>query len=270
MPLVKLLGEKLLAAGGRSVPTREAFAGASAVGLYFSASWCPPCRGFTPQLIKSHDEVLHQKGFRCVLISRDRDLESFQQYFSDMPWLALPYDEQERNASLGEKFGVKTIPSLALVDLQGKTITADGRDSVMRDPEGAEYPWHPPLVRDLGQGNPGRLNELPSLVLLCEAATSEQQQEALKEMTNLATAWSQESEKEFGFFIASSGPMAARVRELCQLPSDGAPQLLLVDIPDNGGFYLGPALHQALEEQGMRSTLKDYSAKTLDRKQLKS
>lgn len=34
-------------------------------------------------------------------------------------------EEQELNAALGSRFGVKTIPSLALVDAQGKTIASE-------------------------------------------------------------------------------------------------------------------------------------------------
>jgi nucleoredoxin len=27
------------------------------VGLYFSAHWCPPCRGFTPNLVAKYNEL---------------------------------------------------------------------------------------------------------------------------------------------------------------------------------------------------------------------
>merc|ERR1712194_861036 len=150
--------------------------------------WCPPCRQFTPQLVESYDKVLFGKGFRCIMIPRDRDVPSFEDYFSKMPWLSLPFEDQTRNQQLGERFGVQSIPSLALVDGEGKTITTEARDEVVRDPEGLEYPWHPPLVRDLAPGNPGRLNEVPSLVLLCEAATGSQQQQAFEEMKDVAAS----------------------------------------------------------------------------------
>ena len=68
------------------------------LGLYFSAHWCPPCRGFTPQLAKWYTELksgaLADK-FDIVFISSDRDEDSFDEYFDSMPWLALPYQERD-------------------------------------------------------------------------------------------------------------------------------------------------------------------------------
>jgi len=271
MPLVKLLGERLIAAGGKAVTTREALGGASAVGLYFSASWCPPCRGFTPQLVESFTGSLQKKGLKCVLVSRDRDAESFSAYFSKMPWYALPYEDQTRNNDLGVRFGVQTIPNFTLVDPSGKTITTDARDEVVRDPQGENFPWRPPSVRDLAAGNPGRLNELPSIVCLCEAATSSQQGEIAAVMMNVASSFVPShggAGVEYGFFTASGGPLAARIRELCGLPVGGPPQLILMDIPDQGGFYLGPEGVDALEEEAVRKTLNDFEASRLSRHQL--
>ncbi|CAJ1428522.1 unnamed protein product [Effrenium voratum] len=43
------LGTQLVTKSGLQ-STATALAGAKVVALYFSAHWCPPCRGFTPQL----------------------------------------------------------------------------------------------------------------------------------------------------------------------------------------------------------------------------
>ena len=61
---VVLLPEKLLDAQGREV-SRTILAG-KFVGVYVSASWCGPCRSFTPKLIKFRNA--NGKDFEVVLV----------------------------------------------------------------------------------------------------------------------------------------------------------------------------------------------------------
>lgn len=67
-----------------------------------------------------------------------------------MSFLALPYAERERKASLSEQYDVSGIPTLVLLDgATGEIITKEGREAVSTDPEG--YPWRPkPLSALLG------------------------------------------------------------------------------------------------------------------------
>ena len=55
-PFVALFGEKLTSQSGE-VDTATALAGKTAVGIYFSAHWCPPCRGFTPKLAETYKKM---------------------------------------------------------------------------------------------------------------------------------------------------------------------------------------------------------------------
>ncbi len=51
-----LLGDAdLLRFDDSKVKAREALAGKKIVAFYFSAHWCPPCRGFTPVLKKFYE-----------------------------------------------------------------------------------------------------------------------------------------------------------------------------------------------------------------------
>eukprot|EP00421_Protoceratium_reticulatum_P073814 CAMPEP_0168429632 /NCGR_PEP_ID=MMETSP0228-20121227/37470_1 /TAXON_ID=133427 /ORGANISM="Protoceratium reticulatum, Strain CCCM 535 (=CCMP 1889)" /LENGTH=262 /DNA_ID=CAMNT_0008443723 /DNA_START=49 /DNA_END=834 /DNA_ORIENTATION=+ len=262
MPLVKLLGERLVSAGGKVIPTREALEGASAIGLYFSASWCPPCRAFTPVLVDSYKTALEKKGLRCVLVSWDKDEASFNGYFSQMPWLALPYSDREGMDWLGNRYSVQSIPTLALVDPDGRTITTDARNAVVRDGKGHNFPWRPPLVRDLAHGDPGRVNELPSVLCLCEAADPASRARVHEDLEAVAKAWRPARGEEYGYLLGSGGVLTERVRALCGLAGEG-PRLVLLDIPDRGGFYLGPEGEAALEEGAARKLLADFEAGAL-------
>jgi len=113
------------------------------VGLYFSAHWCPPCRGFTPVLSKAFTDISGAgKSFQIVFLSSDRDEGSFNDYHKEMSFLALPFAESDIKEALSTKYSISGIPTLILVDGKtGEMITADGRGKISGDPKGENFPW---------------------------------------------------------------------------------------------------------------------------------
>ena len=112
---------------------------------------CGPCRQFTPELVAFYDKMNARRGkqdtFEIVWISRCRTVDAFGQYFTQMNWLALPPDEAAgpRGQRLGEKYGVKGIPALVLLDEVGDVITTEGRNKIPADRAGIGFPWRSPL-----------------------------------------------------------------------------------------------------------------------------
>jgi len=150
MEVKSLLGEKLQTGNGsKSVSDLKN----RVVALYFSASWCPPCHAFTPQLVKFYEKMKEQeKDFEVVFVSSDHDAKSMGAYFEKMPWLAVPFDEREVKAKLSTKLKVRGIPTLVFLDgPTGQVYNMNGREVVMTDPDGENYPWIPPsLAQCLG------------------------------------------------------------------------------------------------------------------------
>lgn len=143
-----LLGKTLSSKQG-DVNTREALAGKTVV-LYFSAHWCPPCRGTTPLLAKAHEKLIAAgKQFEVVFVSSDSDEKSFKEYYGEMPWLALPYAKRDIKEKLSKKYKVEGIPSLVVVDEHGETITTSGRGPVLADDNVETFPWIPKTVFEL-------------------------------------------------------------------------------------------------------------------------
>ena len=101
--LSTLFGDTIVTKTG-TVPVQEALAGKT-IGIYFSAHWCGPCRGFTPQLAQYYKAIkAKHPRFEIVFASSDRDDASFQEYYSEMPWLALPYADRARKDALSKKY----------------------------------------------------------------------------------------------------------------------------------------------------------------------
>eukprot|EP00758_Cryptobia_borreli_P003782 Tbor_TRINITY_DN3978_c0_g1::TRINITY_DN3978_c0_g1_i2::g.706::m.706/K17609/NXN; nucleoredoxin len=113
------------------------------VMLYFSASWCPPCRGFTPVLSEYYTKHKDTKGFDIIFMSWDEELEDFDGYYAKHPWLAMKYDDaQSKMEDLNKKYGVESIPTIIIVDADtGDVISKNARAMIPKDPDAKEFPY---------------------------------------------------------------------------------------------------------------------------------
>jgi len=269
-------GVKLLAPDGSE--TLGSSLKGKVFGLYFSAHWCPPCRAFTPQLAEWYKKDLKGKGFEVVFVSSDRDEASFKEYFAEQPWLALDYSNRKAKEELSNLFGVRGIPSLVIVDTDGSIINAEGRAAISGDPTGAEFPWHPKPVPNL-KGGPGNINEVPTILAFCETSAAAVQKEIEDAMVPLAKRYKEEAktkgetDPDLAFMIVTTSEgLGNKIRgmlglgELSATAPAAPPKLMLVDIPDNGGFYEGP--EGDITTAVVDKFVSDYKAKVLTRKQL--
>jgi len=252
---------------GDTVDVDELKGEGKVIGLYFSAHWCPPCRGFTPDLIAAYEKHLKGKKLEIVFVSSDRDQKSFLEYYGTMPWLAIPNGDK-RKGMLSKLFGVQGIPSFVLVDAQtGATINGNARGKVSSDPEGKEFPWYPKPVTDLNDGPEG-INETTSLCLMLEGVDAATQQAALAALEPIA-AKSKKDGADTLFFYATGGatPVPEQIRKLTKVGTPtAAPVMLLIDIPDEGGFYVSPATE--ITADAITGFLDAYKAGALERLQL--
>jgi nucleoredoxin len=139
--LDELLPKKLLDSKGKKV-SRDELAGKT-IGFYFSAHWCPPCRTFTPNLVKFRDA--NKENFEVVFVSSDKSPDAQMGYMKEtnMKWVTVEHRSAEANA-LSKKFGIRGIPALIIVSPEGETITKNGRGEVSSNPKGAWDSWQKP------------------------------------------------------------------------------------------------------------------------------
>lgn len=97
------------------------------VAVYCSAHWCPPCRAFTPQLVKFANE--NKDKLAVVFVSFDQSQEKMFGYMKEakMPWSAVPFKSAGGQAIAKEE-GVKGIPTLLVYGKDGQLLTKNGRD----------------------------------------------------------------------------------------------------------------------------------------------
>jgi peroxiredoxin len=95
--------------------------------LDFWATWCPPCVGEVPDIVKAYEKH-HDQGFEIIGISLDREEKELAKFTKDknMTWPQF-FDGQGKPDSLAQKYGIMSIPSAYLLDGEG-TIIAKGLD----------------------------------------------------------------------------------------------------------------------------------------------
>ncbi len=106
-----------------------------AVGIYYSAHWCPPCRAFTPTLVDFRNKYADQ--FEVVFVSSDRDDAAMKKYIEEakMPWMTVTRGGDVADA-LDEKYDVTGIPTLVILKADGSLLTRDGRALVTAGVDG--------------------------------------------------------------------------------------------------------------------------------------
>ena len=106
------------------------------IGVYFSAHWCGPCRAFTPRLTQFYKNAnSEKKQLEIIFNSSDQDLEGFKEYFGTMPWIATPFESNEKS-QIDEACGINSIPQLIIFDNKGHVLDDNGRRTV--ESQGAE------------------------------------------------------------------------------------------------------------------------------------
>jgi nucleoredoxin len=131
-PMEQLFGTELMTeVGGPLKSTKELFENKELVLIYFSASWCPPCKTFSPLLKKFYTAMAKPARLEIIYISSDKDVASFAEYYGSMPWLALPGSKAEVKRSLATQLHVSGIPTLVVLDVNtGYFISDNGRYDV--------------------------------------------------------------------------------------------------------------------------------------------
>jgi thiol-disulfide isomerase/thioredoxin len=139
--LVELFGRDLRTDKGHKANLAEL--NGKVIAVYFSASWCPPCRAFSPRLVELADK-LHADGkpFAIVLVGCDRDERAALAYMKDhkMTGYLIP-PGSDAKAALAKRYGVSAIPYLVIVDSSARSLDPNPFGTVQSQPGTAWDKW---------------------------------------------------------------------------------------------------------------------------------
>jgi len=209
--------------------------------LYFSAHWCPPCRMFTPKLSEAYTKLKAQRDdFETVFVSSDRDEQAFQEYFQTMSFCALPFEHRETKSVLSKTFGVRGIPTLVMLgpvssESGNRPLINKNIRAYMENEEFSEFPFAKKNYGSIDSADD--ITEVKSLIIFHENGDDDEQndvkdfaQEVASKHKDINVLWS----------LSDKG-LGPRVRTLTKLPeiteSEGWSRMVLLDLPDNGGYY---------------------------------
>lgn len=239
------------------------------IGLYFSAHWCPPCRGFTPELVKTFNTLKEAgKPFEIIFCSGDRDEASFKEYLDTMPWKALPLHDS-REKKLSSLFEVEGIPQLTILDEKHELITSNGRAAVSQDPNGDNFPWHPQPMEELAEPNASTINEFPAVIIFTDGSEAK-----IQHAKNILEEHAQRehqkgsANKELFFFWGSEDDICSSIRDFCNLSDEPEDLLVLLNIP-------GQSIHvckepvETLTSDSIGSMLAKFADVTLEQRSLR-
>merc|ERR1719321_2088739 len=179
---------------------------------------------------------------------------SFDEYFAEMPWQALPYEKRAEKTFLSDTFGVQGIPAFVVLNNDGTLITTDGRSKIAEDPKGENLPagWLPQPFNDCND-DPSDLNGETCLIALGGDEAMAAAVKAVAEEYH-AQAGKDIDAMPFRFFKGPDGGVVGQLRKLTGIEQGS--ELLLLDIPDDGGFYV--CKKDANTADGVREFLNDY------------
>lgn len=211
------------------------------VALYFSAHWCPPCRGFTPKLAQTYNKMKESRqDFEFIFVSSDRDEKSFNEYFAEMPWLA--FDKKASNydmvkSTLSGMFDVSGIPALGVIDPSDcSIINKSARGDAGGDPEGKNFPWPPKPMYTFTEGKLDGINDNKSIVLMMCKGSLENKDEVYQHMSEHATEQlALKNNRDFFHFASlQDNPIAPQIRKFAAL--DDGDHMICLDFSDKS-FY---------------------------------
>lgn len=250
--------------------------------IYAAGQWCQQCRHFTEKIAKAYNVLkMHREDFevsppiKCGLLvdlflfalysrislftpsqilflSSDQDQESFDTFFGQMPFGAIPFEERAAKAAIANKFRIRRVPVLLVFGPRPPCggdrplINADARCIFESGDFIHEFPYRPPKCEDLNRTTYD-ISLTKCVVVFCEFC-DDCEQEDIQEILRCTSACPRVSEDIKFFWVIQPTHFTQTLRDALRLPArEEVATMVLLDLPDNRSFYLSTARDLSIE-----------------------
>lgn len=141
--MIEKLGTKFLNKNFEEVP-ESVLGSCKVIAIYFGAKWSNACNQFLPKLLEFYNEVNksatpEQKNLEIIYANFDNHESIFKSHLKDMPWLALPFKENQRiKLYLDIKEDIDGIPSVLIMKKDGNIAMKNGRGDIEKFAAGTD------------------------------------------------------------------------------------------------------------------------------------
>lgn len=236
-PVAGLLSQGgLLGGGGANVSSEVSLTGKN-TAIYFSASWCQPCKKFTPQLVEAYHTAMadgHKDKLDVLFVSLDSEEEAFNKYRASMPWPAVGFKDSRR-ALLQIGLGIKSIPALVVLDPAGKVLCSSGVTEIAMNKTLTDLISSKIEAADLGK-SVEILQRNPVCIAICDDNDHEKTQALMTEVAQSSASPVMvprgPRESLVHCVLDKSSKMAEAIRSLCGLgvSSAGSVDVVVLDL----------------------------------------
>jgi len=258
-------GDTLRNPDGSTCSTKDALEGIDALGIYFSAHWCPPCRGFTPVAAENY-KALKAAGKKVEIIfaSSDKDENQFNEYHGEMPWKALPYSERDKKANLAKRYECKGIPHLVFVDPKTwETITLSGRGAFSAKSFIEDFPYLPKTSYDLSEDTDKLMGNKPVFLCFTDKTTEGTQKEVSGVVRAFADSAKANNEAHFAMYYTANGSsgMEAKMRPSFGIGDSTSenPQMYVLNFAQKK-FWAPKEGEEAVTQENIQKLLENHKA----------